>query len=76
MIISNVLSAIIYIVTLFIFPEQLLVSKMDGHFFLCVFVIVLFSWGPLFITKLILQFVDPSDFEKIMKNVKRKKIMT
>lgn len=76
MIISNIGSAIVYIATIYLFPDQLLVSKMNGIFFIYVTIIVLCSWLPLFICKLILKRVDPSDFEKIMKNVKRNKINT
>jgi hypothetical protein len=49
---------------------------MNGAFFLSVLIIVMFSWGPIFLTQLILGYIDPSDYQKIMKNVKRKKINT
>jgi hypothetical protein len=49
---------------------------MTGKFFVFVIIIVLASWGPLYVVKLILKYADPSDFEKIMKNVKRDKINT
>lgn len=76
MILSNIGSAVFYVLTIYLFPKQLLVSAMTPGFFLFVILIVLASWGPPFIVKLILRKADPSDFEKIMKNVKRDKINT
>lgn len=76
MILSNFGSAILYILTIYLFPKQLLVSAMTPKFFIYVLIIVVVSWGPLYILKLILRKLDPTDFEKIMKNVKRDKINT
>lgn len=76
MIISNIGSAIIYVGTLYLFPEQLLVSSINWAFIGYVLAIVALSWLPLYIVKLVLKRLDPSDYEKIMKNVKRKKINT
>lgn len=71
MIISNVASALVYVGVIFAFPKQLLVSDMTPKFFGYVILIVAVSWGPLYVTSLVLKRLDPSDFEKIMKNVKR-----
>jgi hypothetical protein len=49
---------------------------MTATFFGWVFLIVLLSWGPIYAYKLISKKVDPSDFEKIMKHVKRNAINT
>jgi hypothetical protein len=76
MIITNLLSAAFYIATIALFPEELVVSYMNATFFLAVLFIVAFSWGPLFLIQLVLGYLDPSDYQKIMKNVKRKKINT
>ncbi|CAD8189038.1 unnamed protein product [Paramecium pentaurelia] len=76
MIISNVASAVIYILSIMWFPNQLLVSAMTFQFFFYVIVIVLVSWSPCFIAQKILKKYDPSDYEKIMANVKRELINT
>jgi hypothetical protein len=76
MIITNFLSAGFYIATVALFPQELNVSYMDANFFLSVLIIVAFSWAPLYLSQLILGYIDPSDYQKIMKNVKRKKINT
>lgn len=62
MIVSNVGSALVYLLVLYLFPNQLLVSKMDGQFFLFVFVIIILSWVPLYIVQLIMQYCNPSDY--------------
>lgn len=69
MIISNVASALFYILTLFLFPQQLLVSSLDLQFFIYVFLIVMASWLPCYMVQELLRKLDPSDFEKIMANV-------
>jgi phospholipid-translocating ATPase len=74
MIISNIASALVYVGVIFAFPKQLLVSDMTPKFFGYVILIVSISWGPLFLAGLVLKKLDPSDFEKIMKNVKRQKV--
>jgi phospholipid-translocating ATPase len=71
MIISNVASAIVYVGVIFAFPKQLLVSAMTPKFFAYVILIVMVSWLPLYLHKLLMKRLDPSDYEKIMKNVKR-----
>jgi hypothetical protein len=62
MIISNILSALVYVGTLYLFPKELIVSVMDGQFFLYVFIILAVSWLPFFLIKLILKRIDPNDY--------------
>jgi len=52
------------------------VAEINAKFIFYVLTIVVVSWLPLFIVKLLLKKLDPSDFEKLMKNVKRRKINT
>ena len=51
-------------------------AEINAKFIFYVLTIVVVSWLPLFIVKLLLKKLDPSDFEKLMKNVKRRKINT
>lgn len=62
MIISNISSALVYIATIYLFPEQLSIVYMDAKFFFYVIIIVGVSWLPLFIAKLILRKTNPSDY--------------
>jgi hypothetical protein len=39
-----------------------------------VLVIMLISWCPLFLARVVMNYLDPSDFEKLMRNVKRDRI--
>ncbi|CAK83243.1 unnamed protein product (macronuclear) [Paramecium tetraurelia] len=77
MILSNLLSVLIYLMTLLLFPEQLLVQDtIDVPFFGWVILILLMSWVPLYILRRILKSVDPSDYEKLMDQVQRETINT
>ena len=72
MIIANILSAIVYLLTLYMIPEHLNISEVfDWSFFGWVLLILLISWAPLYISRWIYKKVDPTDSEKLMKNVKR-----
>ena len=51
-------------------------NVMEWGFIGKILVIVLASWLPLFLFRIIKKYLDPSDFEKIMKTVKRKRIGT
>ena len=48
MIISNIGSAITYLLTIYLMPKVLVVSKLSGEFFLTLLIIVLASWLPLY----------------------------
>jgi phospholipid-translocating ATPase len=76
MIISNLGSALTYLLTIYLMPQLLVVSKLSGKFFLTLLIIVIASWLPLYLLQLVIQKFDPSDYEKIMKQVKRQKIRT
>ena len=66
-IICNVLSLLIYILTIKLFPMQLMLADMHWSFLGWIFIILFISWGPLYVMKLLLRAIDPSDFEKLMK---------
>lgn len=74
-IVANVLSLLLYILILTtmrgLFEIQNILHWDDmGK----VFLIVLIAWLPLFLFKFIKKRVDPSDYEKIMRNAKRNAI--
>ncbi len=71
MIVSDILSAFFYIGTIWILPYYLQVCDLNDEFFFWVFVIVIINWAPIFMVKFIMKRRDPSDFQKIMKHVKR-----
>ncbi|KAM3127182.1 hypothetical protein pb186bvf_020701 [Paramecium bursaria] len=73
-ILTTVLSTIIYILTLWLFPELLTVSEIGWILLLNSIIIVLISWLPIFLVQIIMRKLYPDDFEKIMKSVKRKRI--
>ncbi|CAD8045715.1 unnamed protein product [Paramecium sonneborni] len=77
MILANLLSVLIYLMTLLLFPQQLLVQDtIDVPFFGWVFLILLMSWLPLYVLRRIQKLVDPSDHEKLMDQVQRETINT
>lgn len=76
MIIANLLSIAFYLGVLFLFPSHLIISRLDWKFFGWVLLILMISWLPLYVARRILKEVDPSDSEKLMKNVKREMINT
>jgi len=49
MIVSNIFSAIFYIGTILLLPEQLVVSEMTAEFFGWIILIVVISWAPIFV---------------------------
>lgn len=76
MIISNLLSVVIYLLTLILFPHHLMISELDAKFFGWVILILIMSWLPLYLIRRILKLVDPSDYEKLMEHVSRETINT
>jgi len=56
-------------VTIAIMPETFDVSTMDGVFIWKMTVITCISWFPFHLFKIIKKYIDPTDFEIIMKGV-------
>jgi hypothetical protein len=67
----------VYMAAILLFPNTLLVSDISWDMIGRIVIIVfLLSWGPLFLLTFLLRKIYPSDFQKIMKNVKKKVINT
>ena len=68
--VSQILTLVIYVLSIITLRDQINVSAIDLKFIQRVGIIVLFSWGPLQVMKLIRKAVDPTENEKIMKSIK------
>lgn len=68
MIVSMVLSLIIYGLSLYFLRDSLLLSYViNVSFILKLMLITLISWAPPFIFKILMRKFDPSDYEKVMR---------
>lgn len=74
MVFMVILSLIVYIMTIYFFKDELLVTTLNWEFFGWVLFIMFISWLPLYISRVIMKITYPSDFEKIMKYVDRKSV--
>lgn len=70
--ISQLLTIVIYICSIIFFREYIDVSAITGSFCVKVLIVVLISWGPMHIAKLLRIHYDPTENEKIMKKIKTK----
>ena len=66
---SQVLTFFIYIVSIIMLRDQIDVSAIDMKFVERVGIIVLISWGPLQVMKILRKAFDPTENEKIMKSM-------
>ncbi|CAD8045734.1 unnamed protein product [Paramecium sonneborni] len=74
MFISTIGSTIFYVLTMVLIPETLVVAEvLNGTFWMNTFIILLFSWLPIFLCQWFVRIKQPNDYEKIMKQVKGKK---
>lgn len=68
---SQVVTALVYIISVIVFKEYINVdSILRLEFLRKVGVIVLVAWGPIFLMRAIRRKMDPTEGEKIMKDVK------
>jgi phospholipid-translocating ATPase len=67
---SQIFTLVVYIVSIIVLREQIDVSVIDAHFIKNVAIIVLVSWAPLQIAKLLRLRFDPTENEKIMRSIK------
>lgn len=67
---SQIFTLLVYILSIIFLREQIDLSVIDANFVKNVAIIVLFSWGPIQIAKLLRMRFDPTENEKIMKNIK------
>ena len=74
MIASQLLSVLIYFLSLWMLSSILDVSYITWMFLLKVVVITAISFLPLYLINWVRKKVDPSDFEKVMRDVKKDKI--
>ena len=68
--ISQILTFIIYILSIVFLKDQIDVAAIDVTFMERVGIIVLVAWGPIQIMKFVRKRLDPTENEKIMKNIK------
>ena len=67
--ISQILTFGLYILSIVLLKDQIDVAAIDVLFIERVAIIVAFAWGPIQIMKYIRKKVDPTENEKIMKNI-------
>ena len=72
MIICQLLSVIIYFMTIALMPSMFDVSTLNAEFLWKMVVITLASWLPFHLFKIIKSYLDPSDYERMMKGVEKK----
>lgn len=68
--VSQVLTFAVYIASIVLFQQYIDVSVMDFTFAKKVALIVLLSWLPMHLVKLLRQKYDPTENEKIMKQIR------
>ena len=67
MLISQLGSCIVYFFTILLMPELFDVSTIDGVFIWKMIVVTFISWFPFHLFKILKRFIDPTDYEVIMK---------
>ena len=67
---SQLLTFLIYIASIIFLRQQINVSAIDFTFIRRVGIIVLISWGPMQVIKMLRKALDPTENEKIMKSIK------
>lgn len=67
MIISQISSIIVYFFTIVLMPSLFDVSTIDGVFIWKMVCITFISWFPFHLFKILKRYLDPSDYEVIMK---------
>lgn len=72
---SQIFTLLIYIVSIILLREQIDLSAIDLNFVKNVAIIVLVSWGPLQIAKLLRVRFDPTENEKIMRSIKSSNVV-
>lgn len=70
--VSQIFTIVIYILSIIFFREFIDVSRITSTFCFKVLLIVLVSWGPMHIAKILRTKYDPTENEKIMKRIKTK----
>ena len=67
MVISQILSVIIYFLTIFTMKNVFMVSTLTWAFLLKILMLTFITWFPLHLITIIKKYLDPSDYEKIMR---------
>lgn len=75
MVISQILSVIVYFFTIFAMKSIFMVSTITWGFLLKILLLTFITWFPLHLIKLLKKFFDPSDYEKIMMSNARQSSM-
>jgi len=70
--ISSILTLFIYILSIALLPEYFDTSYIEWMFVVKVLMITVVSWMPLHLVHCIVDKVDPSEFQKIMKEEERR----
>ena len=68
--VSQIFTLVIYILSIWLLGDVIVVSAINFEFVRNVAIIVLFSWGPIHLLKMIRMRIDPTENEKIMKRIK------
>lgn len=68
--VSQVLTLIVYFLSIWLLRDVIDVSAINFEFTKNVAIIVLLSWGPLQLLKVLRMKFDPTENEKIMKRIK------
>ena len=67
MVISQILSVIVYFLTIFTMKNVFMVSTLTWAFLLKILMLTFSTWFPLHLITIIKKYLDPSDYEKIMR---------
>lgn len=73
MVIAQILSAIMYFSSILFLNRIFDVSFIDLQFIAKTLIITLISWAPLHAFKLLVKYLDPTDYEKVRKTLGTKK---
>lgn len=67
--VSQVFTLILYFLSIWLLRDVIVVSAINVAFLKNVAIIVLISWGPLHLLKILRMRFDPTENEKIMKRI-------
>ena len=67
MVVSQILSVIVYFFTIYAMKNVFMVSTLTWAFLLKILMLTFITWFPLHLITIIKRYLDPSDYEKIMR---------
>jgi phospholipid-translocating ATPase len=67
--VSQILTFVVYILSIVLLKDVIDLASIDLQFVQRVAIIVALAWGPIQVMKVVRKRIDPTENEKIMKNI-------